>query len=47
MKISHDIRAEAEREAGLEAQKQAFRQSGGKIYTPTSIRPANKPLIIS
>jgi phosphomethylpyrimidine synthase len=37
MKISHDIRAEAEREAGLEAQKQAFRQSGGKIYTQASI----------
>jgi phosphomethylpyrimidine synthase len=32
MKISHDIRADAEREAGLAAQKQAFLDAGGRIY---------------
>ena len=34
MKISHDIREEAERVAGLEAQKSAFTQGGGPLYMP-------------
>ncbi len=32
MKISHDIREEAERTAGLAAQTEAFAQAGGKLY---------------
>jgi phosphomethylpyrimidine synthase len=34
MKISHDIREEAARLAGLAAQKAAFAQSGGQLYMP-------------
>jgi phosphomethylpyrimidine synthase len=34
MKISHDIRDEADRLAGLAAQTEAFKDSGGKIYMP-------------
>jgi phosphomethylpyrimidine synthase len=34
MKISHDIRDEAARVAGLENQKAAFRESGSQIYIP-------------
>jgi phosphomethylpyrimidine synthase len=34
MKISHDIREEAERVAGLEAQKALFQQGGNQLYTP-------------
>jgi phosphomethylpyrimidine synthase len=36
MKISHDIRDEAERVAGLETQKQAYRQAGSQIYIPAA-----------
>ena len=36
MKISHDIRDEAERQAGLIAQKAAFRESGNRLYVPAS-----------
>jgi phosphomethylpyrimidine synthase len=34
MKISHDIRDEADRIAGLEAQKTLYQQTGEKIYVP-------------
>ena len=34
MKISHDIRKEAWRMEGLEAQKTAFREAGGQLYVP-------------
>jgi phosphomethylpyrimidine synthase len=34
MKISHDIREEAERQAGLNAQKDAFAAAGSRLYTP-------------
>jgi phosphomethylpyrimidine synthase len=36
MKISHDIRDEAARVAGLETQKQAFIESGSQIYIPAA-----------
>ena len=35
MKISHDIRDEAHRVAGLVAQREAFKEAGGQIYVPT------------
>ncbi len=34
MKISHDIREEADRIAGLDTQKEAFALSGGQLYVP-------------
>ncbi len=34
MKISHDIREEADRLAGLEAQKALFQESGNQLYMP-------------
>ncbi len=34
MKISHDIRDEAERVAGLESQKEAYKEAGSQIYIP-------------
>jgi phosphomethylpyrimidine synthase len=37
MKISHDIRDEAERVAGLESQKQAYKDAGSQIYIPAGI----------
>jgi phosphomethylpyrimidine synthase len=40
MKISHDIRDEAERQAGLEAQKTLFNESGAKLYMPLTNSPA-------
>jgi phosphomethylpyrimidine synthase len=36
MKISHDIRDEAARVAGLEMQREAFASTGGKLYLPVS-----------
>ena len=36
MKISHDIREEAARAAGLESQKQAYKDAGGQIYVPAA-----------
>jgi hypothetical protein len=32
MKISHDIRDQAERNAGLAAQAETFRATGSKLY---------------
>ena len=32
MKISHDIREEADRKAGLEAQKALFKENGNRLY---------------
>ena len=34
MKISQDIRADAERLAGLEEKSEEFRNSGAKLYVP-------------
>jgi len=34
MKISHDIRDEAERAAGMDSQTEAFKQAGSKLYLP-------------
>ncbi|HEX3994987.1 MAG TPA: phosphomethylpyrimidine synthase ThiC, partial [Acetobacteraceae bacterium] len=34
MKISHDIREEAARVAGLEMQKETFALTGGRLYMP-------------
>ena len=34
MKISQDIRADAERAAGLEAKSAEFRELGGQVYVP-------------
>ncbi len=34
MKISHDIRDEADRQAGLEAQKTLFNETGANLYMP-------------
>jgi phosphomethylpyrimidine synthase len=34
MRISHDIRAEAERQAGLAAKSEEFREKGGALYLP-------------
>ncbi len=36
MKISHEIRNEAERQAGLDAQTAAFKEAGQKLYIPAS-----------
>jgi phosphomethylpyrimidine synthase len=36
MKISHDIRDEADRIAGLEQQKALFNETGGQIYMPVA-----------
>jgi phosphomethylpyrimidine synthase len=36
MKISHDIRDEAARAAGLEAQKIMFKETGNQLYMPIS-----------
>jgi phosphomethylpyrimidine synthase len=36
MKISHDIRDEAERAAGLANQTEAFKQAGSKLYLPVA-----------
>ena len=36
MKISHDIRADAERAAGLEAKSAEFRERGGQVYVPAA-----------
>ncbi|OYY05730.1 MAG: phosphomethylpyrimidine synthase ThiC [Acidocella sp. 35-58-6] len=36
MKISHEIRNEAERQAGLNAQTAAFKEAGQKLYVPVS-----------
>ena len=33
MKISHDIREEADRIAGLETQKALFKEAGNQLYT--------------
>ncbi|WP_367159824.1 phosphomethylpyrimidine synthase ThiC [Kozakia baliensis] len=34
MKISHDIRRDAERQSGMEQMKEAFRDGGNKLYVP-------------
>ena len=34
MKISQDIRADAERMAGMEAKSAEFKDAGGKLYVP-------------
>ncbi len=34
MKISQDIREEADRIAGLETQKALFKETGNKLYLP-------------
>jgi phosphomethylpyrimidine synthase len=34
MKISHDIRDQAERDAGLAAQAAHFKDSGSRLYQP-------------
>jgi phosphomethylpyrimidine synthase len=36
MKISQDIRADAERMAGLEAKSTEFREKGGQVYVPAA-----------
>jgi hypothetical protein len=36
MKISQDIRAEAERAAGMEAKSAEFREHGGQVYLPAA-----------
>ena len=36
MKISQDIRADAERMAGLEAKSAEFRERGGQVYLPAA-----------
>jgi phosphomethylpyrimidine synthase len=36
MKISHDIRDEAARVAGLVAQREAFKAAGGQVYVPAA-----------
>jgi phosphomethylpyrimidine synthase len=36
MKISHDIRDEAERAAGMDSQTEAFKQAGSKLYLPVA-----------
>ena len=36
MKISHDIREEAERIAGLETQKALFKETGNQLYMPVA-----------
>ncbi len=36
MKISHDIRADAERAAGLEQKSAEFREKGGQVYVPAA-----------
>src|SRR5439155_1212226 len=36
MKISQDIRADAERMAGLEAKSSEFREKGGQVYVPAA-----------
>ena len=40
MKISQDIRADAERMAGMEAKSAEFKQAGAKIYVPEPAAPA-------
>jgi phosphomethylpyrimidine synthase len=37
MKISHDIRDEADRVAGLEAQKVLFNETGNQLYMPVAV----------
>jgi phosphomethylpyrimidine synthase len=34
MKISHDIRADTERMAGMEAKSAEFKATGSKVYLP-------------
>jgi phosphomethylpyrimidine synthase len=36
MKISQDIRADAERMAGMEAKSAEFRERGGQVYVPAA-----------
>ena len=43
MKISHDIREEADRLAGLEKQNEAFSLTGGQLYVPLRERAADTP----
>jgi len=43
MKISHDIREEADRLAGLEKQNEAFALTGGQLYIPLRERAADTP----
>ena len=43
MKISHDIREEADRLTGLEKQNEAFALTGGQLYVPLRERAADTP----
>jgi hypothetical protein len=36
MRISQDIRAEAERQAGLQAKSEEFREKGAALYVPNA-----------
>ena len=42
MRISHDIRAEAERQNGMEAMAERFRDEGGALYIPAEVAEAER-----